>query len=218
MPVLHHLREAGFSVWPFDSPRSPPVIEIYPRLLTGEVNKRDQGARAAHLPLFGWQPSAVAKLAVDTEHAFDAACSALVMNRFLDEIMDLGTEAEPYSVEGKIWAPASPTFSPGGPLPPYIEPVLPNGPFIFEYPDHATDGGPFDSRLASPIETEVCQARSLSITRARPESCASCISRDLCSTPPMDYGSNWFPSPSKRRDGHPRVRVLSGVGGRRDRR
>ena len=38
MPVLERLRDAGFSVWPFDAPRWPCVIEIYPRLLTGPVS------------------------------------------------------------------------------------------------------------------------------------------------------------------------------------
>jgi len=92
--------------------------------------------------------------AAATEHAFDAACSALVMNRFLDEIMDLGPEEEPYLAEGTIWAPQSPGFHPGQPLPAYPEPTLPEGPFVFVYPDHETDDGPFDGRLASPIETE----------------------------------------------------------------
>lgn len=125
-----------------------------PRLLTGEVNKGSQASREAHLPLFGRQPPEMIIEAAATEHAFDAACSALVMNRFLDEIMDLGPEEEPYLAEGKIWAPQSPGFHPGQPLPAYPEPTLPEGPFVFVYPDHETDDGPFDGRLASPIETE----------------------------------------------------------------
>src|SRR5688572_17311154 len=39
MRTLHRLRAAGFSIWPFDPPGWPRVVEIYPRLLTGPVNK-----------------------------------------------------------------------------------------------------------------------------------------------------------------------------------
>lgn len=46
MPILKRLRDAGFAVWPFDAPRWPCVVEIYPRLLTGAVNKGSAGARA----------------------------------------------------------------------------------------------------------------------------------------------------------------------------
>jgi hypothetical protein len=49
MRLLHRLRAAGFSIWPFDPPGWPRVVEIYPRLLTGPVNKSSADARAAHL-------------------------------------------------------------------------------------------------------------------------------------------------------------------------
>jgi hypothetical protein len=39
MPILHRLTVAGFSVWPFDPPGWPRIVEIYPRVLTGAVNK-----------------------------------------------------------------------------------------------------------------------------------------------------------------------------------
>jgi len=39
MPVLRRLQSAGLSIWPFDPPRLPMVLEIYPRLLTGPVTK-----------------------------------------------------------------------------------------------------------------------------------------------------------------------------------
>jgi hypothetical protein len=39
MPILHRLREAGFSVWPFDEARWPLVIELYP------PNRRGQQAQ-----------------------------------------------------------------------------------------------------------------------------------------------------------------------------
>jgi len=56
MPYLGRLREAGFSVWPFDPPRLPLVVEIYPRALTGEVNKSDAGARTEYLKHWTLQP------------------------------------------------------------------------------------------------------------------------------------------------------------------
>jgi len=52
MPYLLRLREAGFAVWPFDAPalqRSPMVVEIYTRLMTGAVNKSSESARTAYL-------------------------------------------------------------------------------------------------------------------------------------------------------------------------
>ncbi len=45
MPGLATLRDAGFSVWPFDPPAWPRVIEIYPRCFTGPVVKSDPHAR-----------------------------------------------------------------------------------------------------------------------------------------------------------------------------
>ncbi|HKG26730.1 MAG TPA: hypothetical protein VKB09_13855, partial [Thermomicrobiales bacterium] len=49
MRLLHRLSDAGFSVWPFDVPSLPCVIEIYPRLLTGPVKKSDPATRAEYL-------------------------------------------------------------------------------------------------------------------------------------------------------------------------
>src|SRR5919202_725056 len=39
MPHLLELREAGFSIWPFDPPGWPSLVEIYPRLFTKRVDK-----------------------------------------------------------------------------------------------------------------------------------------------------------------------------------
>ena len=49
MPILQTLREAGFSIWPFDPPGWPTVVEIYPRALTGAVNKSSRDARQTYL-------------------------------------------------------------------------------------------------------------------------------------------------------------------------
>jgi hypothetical protein len=39
IPMLPRLRQAGWSIWPFDPPSLPLLVEIYPRLLTGPVVK-----------------------------------------------------------------------------------------------------------------------------------------------------------------------------------
>jgi len=56
MPYLGRLRQAGFSIWPFDPPRLPLVVEIYPRALTGEVNKSDALARREYLKHWALSP------------------------------------------------------------------------------------------------------------------------------------------------------------------
>jgi hypothetical protein len=109
MPVLKRLRDAGFAMWPFDAPGRPLVIEIYPRLLTGAVNKRDSLARLAYLAEhFPALSGEMLESAASCEDAFDAAVSALVMDAsreelaILAELDDLQTRRE-----GQIWAPAS---------------------------------------------------------------------------------------------------------------
>lgn len=44
-PFLQRLQSEGFSVWPFDGPRLPLVVEIYPRVLTGPVVKSSSARR-----------------------------------------------------------------------------------------------------------------------------------------------------------------------------
>ena len=107
IPMLRHLRAAGFAVWPFDGFGLPLVIEIYPRLLTGDVVKRDLDARTEFLARFADIDRDIAARAAATEHAFDAACSAVVMSRHSAEFEHMPTEAHPYGIEGKIWVPAS---------------------------------------------------------------------------------------------------------------
>ena len=111
MPYLVDLRHAGYSVWPFDAPKLPTVVEIYPRALTGAVRKSDRTDRRRFLddlavvggidlaPEFRF-------LAEAGEDAFDAAVSALVMSRCQDELRSLrpARDAE-LRYEGEIWAP-----------------------------------------------------------------------------------------------------------------
>lgn len=107
MPFLAVLQGAGFHVWPFDPPGFPLVLEIYPRLLTGPVNKSDPRARRAYLGerLAGLRPE-MAERAAAGEDAFDAAVSAVEMSRQAADLEALPAVEDPTTLlEGEIWAP-----------------------------------------------------------------------------------------------------------------
>ena len=89
MPHLARLRTEGFSIWPFHEARPPLVLEIYPRLLTGDVIKADFDAREAYLAKAECPEidDSLACKVMHSEDAFDAAVSAVVMSRHLDEIL-----------------------------------------------------------------------------------------------------------------------------------
>ena len=105
MPVLKRLHDSGFSLWPFEVPAWPLVVEIYPRLLTGPIKKSSRASREAYLTTF---TPTLAKEFSDTassnEDAFDAAISALVMSSRIEkfEWQCQGREAWEL-IEGKIW-------------------------------------------------------------------------------------------------------------------
>jgi hypothetical protein len=99
-PVLRRLREAGFAVWPFDPPRLPAVVEIFPRLLTGPVVKSRRDARERYLASRAWPPEAAV-----SEDAFDAAVSALVMSAHTASLATLPAEPDAQMRrEGRIWS------------------------------------------------------------------------------------------------------------------
>ena len=108
MPHLAHLAAEGFSIWPFHEVRTPTVVEIYPRLLTDSVNKSDFSERRAHLaaecsPEIG---GGLACKAASSEDAFDAAVSAVVMSRHVEQIAALTRSEDPVElIEGAIWWP-----------------------------------------------------------------------------------------------------------------
>lgn len=107
MPCLLRLQEAGFSIWPFDQPGWPRVVEIYPRALTGPVHKRDVSARARYLEAIDL-PDALRRRAEASEDAFDAAVSALVMSAAQAEFVLPGDVADPLAaLEGLIWVPVA---------------------------------------------------------------------------------------------------------------
>lgn len=107
MPVLARLSAAGFSIWPFDPPAWPRVVEIYPRTLTGAVRKSSQRGRDEYLSARNLinVPSLKA-LAASSEDAFDAAVSALVMWEHRTELAGLRERRDRLSrLEGSIWYP-----------------------------------------------------------------------------------------------------------------
>jgi hypothetical protein len=114
MALLAALHDGGCAVWPFDAPRLPLVVEIYPRLLTGAVVKSRPEARAAALtPYAGAMSPAHAADARASEDAFDAAISAVEMSRRIDELRALPRVDDPVTrIEGAIWpAVAAPILS-----------------------------------------------------------------------------------------------------------
>ena len=105
MPFLLRLRDAGFSVWPFDAPALPMVVEIYPRILTGAVVKSNGMARATYLATrHAHLTRAIMSLGANNEDAFDALVSALAMAAHAGEFSQL-TRDEVDQVEGRIWMP-----------------------------------------------------------------------------------------------------------------
>lgn len=113
IPLLPTLREGGFAVWPFDEPRLPMLIEIYPRLLTGVVKKSVYEERVKYLEERLTQNvltrSALAE-AEKSEDAFDAAVSAVKMGERRLEFGKLTRLcAEDRQLEGKVWGAGAPS-------------------------------------------------------------------------------------------------------------
>ena len=106
MPHLLTLARAGFGIWPF-SEGWPRVAEIYPRALTGRVNKSRWSTRHAYLlERFPGQPRDLLERAAGSEDAFDAAVSALVMSEHEAELrLRVPPIDPPYEIEGRIWRP-----------------------------------------------------------------------------------------------------------------
>ncbi len=113
MPVLERLRDAGFSVWPFDPAGLPMVVEMYTRLNTGPVRKSNAAARAEYLRrksredgAYAALPHGVMKRARSSEDAFDALVSCMAMTARRGEFAGLAMPLDPeYKVEGWTWAP-----------------------------------------------------------------------------------------------------------------
>ena len=107
MPALARLQDAGFSIWPFDPPRMPVALEIYPRYLTGAVNKSSAVARALYLEAHhARERRELLAIAGRSEDAFDAFVSAACMRRFARNLARLDRRRSADDrLEGRIWRP-----------------------------------------------------------------------------------------------------------------
>jgi hypothetical protein len=111
IPILHDLRKAGFRVWPFDVPTMPLLLEIYPRLMTGAVNKGSVEARTEYLAKkltedFAYKSldPTIIKIAVQSEDAFDALISVMVMARERKSFTRLHQATDEMTLlEGAVW-------------------------------------------------------------------------------------------------------------------
>jgi len=111
IPILKNLRqEGGFSVWPFDEPQFPLIVEIYPRLLTGKVKKSQMDARKQYLNekraegLYRNLPDDLLKKAIGSDDAFDALVSLLAMVQLRDSFKSLRRATDPTTrLEGAVW-------------------------------------------------------------------------------------------------------------------
>ncbi len=104
MRHLLTLRAAGFAIWPFDPPRGPVVLEIYPRLMYREALRKSRW-RERHRAFTAWFPGEpMLERAAGSEDAFDAAVSALVMSNEAEALRSL-PDLSSGALEGVIWSP-----------------------------------------------------------------------------------------------------------------
>jgi hypothetical protein len=109
MRIVRRLRQAGFAVWPFDEPRLPLVVEIWPRIFYGRLKKSRREERASYLRRHwrGVEPWAKAA-ARGSDDAFDALVSGLCMDQHREEFARLRRTQDPTALlEGAIWRPAA---------------------------------------------------------------------------------------------------------------
>lgn len=107
MPLLARLRRAGLAIWPFDEPRAPLVVEIWPRLFIGAVRKSRAAERRRFLESrYPELDEPARRAANESDDAFDALVSALEMDRHRDELVRLGRAGDEVTrLEGEIWRP-----------------------------------------------------------------------------------------------------------------
>ena len=115
IPHLARLQEAGFRVWPFDAPGLreglPLLVEIYPRLLTGEVRKGNAEERAKYLKRKQAEAGEYVSLGGDvlrnargSEDAFDALVSVMEMAARREDFLRLERATDAVTrMEGAVW-------------------------------------------------------------------------------------------------------------------
>jgi len=110
MPILAVLHRGGFSIWPFEQPKLPMVVEIYPRVFSGAVTKSNPWERIRYCR--ERYPS-LARHHCDSitasDDAFDAMVSAFEMDRLKSMLTSLPTPTKQESIEGIIWRPLTET-------------------------------------------------------------------------------------------------------------
>jgi len=113
MPLLHRLRRAGFSIWPFDPPRPPAVFEVWPKHHTiPPIVKSNATARRRYPGV----PAAWREQTDASEDAFDAAVAALGMAARCHELERAPTPDDPtVKLEGWIWGVPLPACISSGP-------------------------------------------------------------------------------------------------------
>ena len=107
MPCLPELRNNGFSIWPFDPVSSHMVIEIYPSILAGPINRANREERRRLLDGLDEIDTDFADKAAQFVDAFDAAVSAVQMSRYIGDFASSFTPTNDLDkrVEGEIWYP-----------------------------------------------------------------------------------------------------------------
>jgi hypothetical protein len=111
IPLLPELVRGGFSIWPFHPTRLPMVVEIYPRLLTGEVKKGNAEERAKYLKkkqkeegAYAFIEEEVLAKARGSEDAFDALVSVIEMSARRDDFPKLEQSTDAVTLlEGAVW-------------------------------------------------------------------------------------------------------------------
>ena len=111
IPLLPKLVRGGFSIWPFHPTRLPMVVEIYPRLLTGEVKKGNAEERAKYLKRKQKEEAGYASLdkevltkAQGSEDAFDALVSVMEMSARRGDFLRLEQSTDTVTrLEGAVW-------------------------------------------------------------------------------------------------------------------
>ena len=107
LPFLLMLQDSGAAIWPFEKPGRSTVVEIYPRLLYGNnVKKAERQSRSVYLSrCFGNLNSSDSQKMKESDDAFDAGISALVMSANADTFAQLEPATGAKKLEGEIWAP-----------------------------------------------------------------------------------------------------------------
>ena len=107
MPILRKLRENGFNIWPFDQPKLPMVIEIYPRLFyDNKIKKSNPEQRWDFLKKYPGLSESHRIKATCSDDVFDAVVSALEMFNNMDKLAHVPHADDNFAkMEGRIWYP-----------------------------------------------------------------------------------------------------------------